>query len=47
MHRGRAHDDQRHKRDMRRMMLEDVAPTLAQPVLTRRLYRQSAIPMSW
>ena len=31
MHRGRAYDDQRYKRDMRRMTLEDVAPTLAQP----------------
>ncbi len=31
MHRGRAYDDQRSKRDMRRMTLEDVAPTLAQP----------------
>ncbi len=31
MHRGRAYDDQRYKRDMRRMTLEDSAPTLAQP----------------
>ena len=31
LHRGRAYDDQRYRRDMRRMTLEDVAPTLAQP----------------
>ncbi len=31
LHRGRAYDDQRYQRDMRRMTLEDVAPTLAQP----------------
>ncbi|MFN0161549.1 MAG: TauD/TfdA dioxygenase family protein [Burkholderiales bacterium] len=31
MHRGRAYDDQRYRRDMRRMTLEDSAPTLAQP----------------
>ncbi len=31
MHRGRTYDDQRYKRDMRRMTLEDSAPTLAQP----------------
>ncbi len=31
MHRGRAYDDLRYKRDMRRMTLEDVAPTLMQP----------------
>ena len=31
MHRGRAYDDQRYQRDMRRMTLEDSAPTLAQP----------------
>ena len=31
MHRGRAYDDQGYQRDMRRMTLEDVAPTLAQP----------------
>ena len=31
MHRGRAYDDQRYQRDMRRMTLEDSAPTLVQP----------------
>jgi alpha-ketoglutarate-dependent 2,4-dichlorophenoxyacetate dioxygenase len=31
MHRARAFDDQRFKRDMRRVTLEDSAPTLAQP----------------
>ena len=31
LHRGRAYDDQRYRRDMRRMTLEDSAPTLAQP----------------
>jgi len=31
MHRGRAYDDQRYKRDMRRLTLEDCAPTLLQP----------------
>ena len=31
MHRGRAYDDQRYKRDMRRVTLEDTAPTLEQP----------------
>lgn len=30
MHRGRPYDDQRHKRDMRRVTLSDVAPTLEQ-----------------
>lgn len=30
LHRGRAYDDQRHKRDMRRVTLSDVAPTLEQ-----------------
>ena len=29
MHRGRACDDQRYQRDMRRMTLEDATPTLA------------------
>ena len=31
MHRGRAYDDQRYKRDMRRVTLEHTAPTLEQP----------------
>jgi len=31
MHRGRAYDDVRHRRDMRRLTLQDCAPTLAQP----------------
>jgi alpha-ketoglutarate-dependent 2,4-dichlorophenoxyacetate dioxygenase len=31
LHRGRPYDDQRYTRDMRRMTLEDSAPTLAQP----------------
>jgi alpha-ketoglutarate-dependent 2,4-dichlorophenoxyacetate dioxygenase len=31
MHRGRPYDDQRYARDMRRMTLQDVAPTLEQP----------------
>ena len=31
MHRGRAYDDQRYKRDMRRLTLQDSAPTLLQP----------------
>lgn len=31
MHRGRAYDDRRYKRDMRRMTLTDIAPTLQQP----------------
>lgn len=31
MHRARPFDDRRHKRDMRRMTLEDSAPTLEQP----------------
>ena len=31
MHRGRPYDDRRYKRDMRRLTLEDCAPTLAQP----------------
>lgn len=30
LHRGRAYDDQRYKRDMRRVTLSDVAPTLEQ-----------------
>lgn len=30
MHRGRGYDDKRHKRDMRRVTLSDVAPTLEQ-----------------
>lgn len=30
MHRGRAYDDQRYKRDMRRLTLQDSAPTLSQ-----------------
>lgn len=30
LHRGRAYDDRRHKRDMRRVTLSDVAPTLEQ-----------------
>lgn len=30
LHRGRAYDDKRHKRDMRRVTLSDVAPTLEQ-----------------
>ena len=30
MHRGRPYDDQRYKRDMRRVTLSDVAPTLEQ-----------------
>ncbi|MDB5414959.1 MAG: hypothetical protein JWR10_3294 [Rubritepida sp.] len=32
MHRGRAYDDKRYKRDMRRVTLSDVAPTLEQVV---------------
>jgi alpha-ketoglutarate-dependent 2,4-dichlorophenoxyacetate dioxygenase len=32
MHRARPFDDRRYKRDMRRMTLEDSAPTLAQPL---------------
>lgn len=32
MHRGRAYDDKVHKRDMRRVTLSDVAPTLEQAV---------------
>ncbi|MBM3359698.1 MAG: TauD/TfdA family dioxygenase, partial [Betaproteobacteria bacterium] len=31
MHRARPFDDRKYKRDMRRMTLEDSAPTLAQP----------------
>ena len=31
LHRGRAYDDTRYKRDMRRITLQDSAPTLAQP----------------
>jgi alpha-ketoglutarate-dependent 2,4-dichlorophenoxyacetate dioxygenase len=31
MHRGRAYDDKRYKRDMRRLTLQDIAPTLEQP----------------
>lgn len=31
MHRARPYDDQKYKRDMRRMTLEDVGPTLSQP----------------
>jgi len=31
MHRGRPYDDKRYKRDMRRVTLEDCAPTLEQP----------------
>ena len=31
MHRGLSYDDKRYKRDMRRVTLTDVAPTLAQP----------------
>jgi alpha-ketoglutarate-dependent 2,4-dichlorophenoxyacetate dioxygenase len=30
LHRGRAYDDRRYKRDMRRVTLSDVAPTLEQ-----------------
>ena len=30
MHRGRSYDDKTHKRDMRRVTLSDVAPTLEQ-----------------
>ncbi len=30
MHRARSFDDRRHKRDLRRMTLEDGAPTLQQ-----------------
>jgi len=30
MHRGRAYDDQRYTRDMRRLTLQDSAPTLLQ-----------------
>jgi alpha-ketoglutarate-dependent 2,4-dichlorophenoxyacetate dioxygenase len=32
LHRGRPYDDQRYTRDMRRVTLEDSAPTLQQPV---------------
>ncbi len=32
MHRARPFDDRRHKRDMRRMTLEDSGPTLSQPL---------------
>ena len=31
LHRGRSYDDQRYRRDMRRVTLEDSAPTLRQP----------------
>lgn len=31
LHRGRSYDDQRYKRDMRRVTLEDSAPSLRQP----------------
>ena len=32
MHRGRRYDDKAYPRDMRRVTLADVAPTLEQPV---------------
>jgi alpha-ketoglutarate-dependent 2,4-dichlorophenoxyacetate dioxygenase len=31
MHRGRSYDDKRYQRDMRRLTLQDCAPTLEQP----------------